>query len=55
MKKAIFPNGTTIDITDDQAKKILFIQDCIKKSRQDPVAAAEGAAVGRSLENRVSN
>lgn len=33
MKKARFTNGMAIDITDDQATKIRFIQNCIRSQR----------------------
>lgn len=32
MKKAVFPNGVSFSISDDQARKIRFIQDCFRKT-----------------------
>ena len=32
--KAMFPNGYQFDITEDQAKKIKFIQRCIREQRK---------------------
>lgn len=31
--KAVFPNGLSFDITEEQARKVKFIQECIRKQR----------------------
>lgn len=42
MKKAVFPCGVSIDITDDQANKIRFIQSCIKQTNPRKANSARG-------------
>lgn len=32
--KAKFPNGLSFEISEEQAQKIRFIQECIRKQRQ---------------------